>query len=206
MEIFPGSDSRHIYWEGGSCSSPGVCDLGGAWVTSADGTLHQSLAGITGPSLAPGGSQLVSVSASPTSQNNLIFAAPDGSSPRPYPLPGNLLVDYAWSPKGDELATVVAMRSDYSGKVSGNRNFLVDPHTLAVSEYAPSALLNPRVLWSPDGAYLFWIGTLPSAAGYTIGGDLVNRSSKQVTDLSDAIGQSSPDYLTVTNAAWLPLP
>ena len=36
--------------------------------------------------------------------------------------------------------------------------------------------------------------------------DLVNRSSKQVTDLSDAIGQSSPDYLTVTNAAWLPLP
>jgi hypothetical protein len=206
VEIFPASDSRHIYWESGSCIAPGVCQLGGAWVTSPDGTLHQSLTGITGPALSPDGSQLVSVSGSPTSQNSLVFAGPDGSNPRPYPLPGNLLVDYAWSPQGDELATVVAMRSDYSGKVSGNRNFLVDPHSLAVSEYAQSALLNPRVLWSPDGSYLFWIGTLPSDAGYMIGGDLVNRSSKQVTDLSDAIGQSSQDYLTVTNAGWLPLP
>ena len=55
VEIFPSSDSSHIYWESGSCSSPGVCQLGGAWVTSLDGTLHQSLAGITGPSLAPDG-------------------------------------------------------------------------------------------------------------------------------------------------------
>jgi hypothetical protein len=47
---------------------------------------------------------------------------------------------------------------------------------------------------------------MPNKAGFQIGGSLVNRSSKQITDLSDAIGQSSTDYITVTNASWLPLP
>jgi hypothetical protein len=98
------------------------------------------------------------------------------------------------------------MISGYSGKGSGNRNFLIDTHTLSVSEYAQSSLLNPKVLWSPDGSFLFWIGTIPNKTGFQIGGSLVNRSSKQVTDLSDAIGQSSTDYLSVTNADWLPLP
>ncbi|MGB8214772.1 MAG: hypothetical protein WCE68_14540 [Anaerolineales bacterium] len=206
VELYPTSDGRHIYWENGSCSSPGVCQLGGTWVTSLDGTLNQALSGVTGAALAPDGSVLVSADSSATAQNSLVFAAPDGTSPRPYPLPGNLLVDYAWSRAGDALAAVVANISGYSGKSSGNRNFLVDAHTLAVSEYPPSNLLNPRVLWSPDGSTLFWIGTTPNAAGFEIDGSLVNRTSKQVTNLGGAIGQSSPDYLAVTNAAWLPLP
>ena len=136
----------------------------------------------------------------------MVFASPDGSNPRNYSMPGTLLADYAWSPKGDSLAVVVATISDYSGKSMGNRNFLVDAHTLSVSEYAPSKLLNPSVLWSPDGSYLFWLGTLPSASGFEIEGSLVNRNSKQVTTLSDAIGQSTTNYITVTNSAWLPLP
>jgi hypothetical protein len=135
-----------------------------------------------------------------------VFASPDGSQPRKYSMPGTVLDDYAWSSKGDALAVVVATISGYSGKSSGNRNFLVDARTLTVSEYAPTKLLNPHVLWSPDGAYLFWIGTMPSTTGFAIGGSLVNRSSKQVTDLSKAIGQSSTNYLTITNADWLPLP
>jgi len=206
VELFPTSDSDHIYWESGSCSSPGVCQLEGVWVTSMDGSLNQSLTGVTEPTLAPDGNRLVSVDSSPKDQNSLVFAAPDGTNPRTYPLPGTLLADHAWSPKGDEVAVILAMISDYSGKATGNRNFLVDVRTLAVSEYAQSKLLNPRVLWSPDGTYLFWIGSMPGKGGYEIGGSLVNRKSKQVTDVSKVIGQSSTNYLTVTNADWLPLP
>ena len=83
---------------------------------------------------------------------------------------------------------------------------MVDAHTLSVSEYAQSNLLNPKVLWSPDGSYLFWMGTMPDKNGFEIGGSLVNRASKKVTDFTNAIGQSSANYLTVTNADWLPLP
>jgi Tol biopolymer transport system component len=121
-------------------------------------------------------------------------------------LPGTSLVDYAWSPAGDALAAVVAMVSDYSGKSSGNRNFVIDAQTLSVSEYAHSTLLNPKVLWSPDGSYLFWIGTVPNQTGFSIGGSLVDRASKKVNDLTNAIGQSSSNYLAVTYADWLPLP
>jgi hypothetical protein len=206
VEIYPTSDSGHIYWESGTCTSPGVCQSGDAWVSSQDGTLNQKLTGVTGPAFSAGAAHLVSEDSSPKNQNNLVFALADDSHPRSYPLPGTTLLDYAWSPQGDALAAIVTKISGYSGKGNGNRNFLVDAKTLSVSEYAPSDLLNPKVLWSPDGSYLFWIGTMPNKAGFQIGGSLVNRSSKQITDLSGAIGQSSTDYITVTNASWLPLP
>ena len=206
VELFPTSSSRYIYWESGSCSAPGVCQPAGVWVTSPDGSVNQSLTGVMGPALAPQDARLVAEDSSPKQQNLLVFASPDGSNPRTYSMPGTTLPFYAWSPKGDSLAVVVTTISGYSGKSTGNRNFLVDPKSFTVSEYAPSKLLNPLVLWSPDGAYMFWIGTLPTNTGFEIDGSLVNRSSKQVIDLGSAIGQSSADYLTVTNAAWLPLP
>ena len=200
------SDRQHIYWESGSCSSPGVCQPAGAWVSNQDGSVNQALVGVTGPALAPDGTRLVSEDSSPDNQNKLVFAAPDGSNSRSYSLPGSLLADYAWSPQGDTVAAVESMVSGYSGKSSGNRNFLVDARTLSISEYAQSKLMNSKVLWSPDGYYLFWLGTYPDKTGFQIGGSLVNRRSKQITDLSNAIGQSSENYITVTNADWLPLP
>ena len=206
VELFQTSDGGHIYWESGSCTSPGVCQLGGAWVTNPDGNLYQDLTSVTGPILSPDTTHLVSAGSTQNNQTSLIFSLPDGTNPRPYPLPGTSLVDYAWSPAGDALAAVVAMVSDYSGKSSGNRNFVIDAQTLSVSEYAHSTLLNPKVLWSPDGSYLFWIGTVPNQTGFSIGGSLVDRASKKVNDLTNAIGQSSSNYLAVTYADWLPLP
>jgi hypothetical protein len=206
VEIYPGSNRGHIYWESGSCSAPGVCQKSGAWVTSLDGKVNQELKGLTGPLISPDDGYLASGDVSANAQNILIFSSADGRAPRPYPLPGNLLIDYAWSPAGDELTVVLAMRSDYSGKVLGNRNFLISPQTLAIIEYPQSNMLNPLVLWAPDGTHLFWIGTLPSDNGFKIVGSLVSRSSKQITDLDIAIGQTSQDYLAVTNADWLALP
>ncbi len=206
IEIYPTSDSNHVYWESGSCSSPGVCQRGPTWVTSLDGTLNKELEGVTRPALAPDGKSLVSVASARNAQNNLILTSPDGSNTRPYPLPGNILVDHAWSPAGDMLAAVVSIVSDYSGKISGNRNFLIDAHSLAISEYPQSNLFNPRVLWSPDGSFLLWVGTIPGDNGFMISGTLVNRASKQVYDLDAAFGQTSPDFLAITNAGWIALP
>lgn len=206
IELYPGSDSRRLYWEAGTCASPGVCRRGGAWVTARDGSLDRALGSLAGPAAAPDGSRLAYSLPVSSNESDLGLSSPDGSDPRQVPLPGNLLTAHAWSPQGDALAAVVALRSDYSGRVSGNRNFLVDPRTLVLDEYPASSLLSPLVLWSPDGSFLFWIGTLADGDGFAIGGSLVDRRSKQVTDLGAAIGQSGTDYLLVTNAAWLPLP
>jgi hypothetical protein len=206
VEIYPTSLGNFVYWVSGSCSATGICQRDESWVYNIDGKLQKKLEGFTVPVLAPTGSLLVSRDTFTAEQNTLIISLPDGSSPRSYPLPGNSLVDYAWSLKGDALAAIVAIRSDYSGKALGNRNFLIDPLTLSIREYSQSDLLNPQVLWSPDGSSLFWIGTLPSDTGFKLGGSLVNLSSKQVSDLGAAIGQTSQDYLAVTNAKWLSLP
>ena len=206
VELYPGSNSSRIYWESGSCSAVGVCQRDGAWITSTDEKLNKALTGQIEPLLAPDGNLLASGDGSKKAQNVVAFSAADGTDLHPISLPGNTLVGYAWSPVGNELAAIVALVSDYSGKTSGYRNFLVDPQTKSVSEYATSKLLNPHVIWSPDGSKLFWVGTMPRDGGYKIGGSLVDRSSKQVTDLGAAINLKSPDYLAVTNADWLPLP
>ena len=122
IELYPTSDTSHIYWESGTCTAPGVCQLGGVWVTSLDGSLNQSLTGITGPALAPQAARLVSEDSSPKEQNYLVFASPDGSKPRKYSMPGTILADYGWSPQGDSLAVVVATISGYSGKSSMIQN------------------------------------------------------------------------------------
>jgi Tol biopolymer transport system component len=206
IELYPSADANHVYWESGTCTSTEVCNRQGAWVSGADGRLNQALTGIVRPAVAPDVSILAFDYPVTSTESDLGLAGLDGSNPQQVPLPGKLLTDYAWSPSGDVLAVVLAEVSDYSGQSSGNRNFVIDPRSRSIVEYSTSDLLHPHLLWSPDGKYLFWIGSLPADHGYRIGAELVNRSSKKTEDLSDAIGQESTDYLLVTNAAWLQMP
>ncbi len=80
VEIYPTSNDKYIYWESGTCSATGVCQRGGAWVSSLDGKLNQALEGITGPALAPDGSQLASEATATTAQNILVFTSPEGGT------------------------------------------------------------------------------------------------------------------------------
>jgi len=205
IEIFPGSTSTNIYWEDGTCTALDVCKSNSIWVSNPTGGFPTKLAGLAGPQLAPDGKTLVASDASPSELSTLIFSDQDGSNQRQYHLPGTQLLDYAWDPSSSKVAAVVALVDSYSGKTSGYRNFLVDPRTLAISEYSPSTFLHPLLLWSPDGNYLFWIGTLATKSGFTISGSLVDISTKRVTDMGTAFGQSSLDYLVITNADWLPV-
>jgi len=206
VEIYPGSNNHFVYWENGSCSALAICQREGPWVASLNGTLNQPLTGLQTPILAPDGARLVSGSSSAEQQNTLVLSAADGSDQRAYPLPGDLLVDYAWSPVDNGLAAILTNRDDYSGKVKGNRIFLIDSHTLNLIEYPPSSMLTPHLLWSPDGGTLLWLGTLEGDDGFQLAGSLVGRTSKQVTDILGLLGRSSPDYVSVTGAVWLPLP
>jgi Tol biopolymer transport system component len=206
IELYPAVDENHIYWESGSCASADVCTRTGAWVTGADGKLNQALTGIINPAVAPDGSFVAYNSPVTSTESDLGLAALDGSNLQQVPLPGKLLTNYSWSPTEELLAVVLAEVSDYSGLSSGNRNFVINPRSRAIIEYPRSDLLYPHLLWSPDGQTLFWMGSLPTDNGYKIGAELVNRTSKQITDFSDVVGQSGTDYLLITDAAWLPMP
>jgi hypothetical protein len=206
IQLYPAVDENHIYWESGSCTAPGICTPAGAWVSGVDGTLNQPLEGIASPLISPDGSALAYNYLISTVESDLGMAAPDGSSPRQIGLPGKLLTNFAWSPSGEELAVAIADVSDYTGRSAGNSHYVINPRSGAVVQFPDTELLNPQLVWSPDGKYLFWLGTLSTENGYKIGADLVDRSSRLATDLSDVVGLSGEDFLLVTNAAWLPIP
>ncbi len=138
-----GLEQRPYLLGSGSCSAPGVCQRDGVVGHQPGRKLNQSLKGLhaainfTRRRLSGFRRCFYNRSKCRGVHNTRWHISPV------YPLPGNLLVDYAWSPAGDELAVVMAMRSDYSGKVLGNRNFLVSPQTLAITEYPQSNLFEP---------------------------------------------------------------
>jgi hypothetical protein len=206
IELYPALDENHLYWESGTCTPAGLCTREGAWVSSLDGNLNRALDGISLPLVNPQERTLAFNFSVSATESDLGLAAVDGSGIQQIGLPGKLLTEYSWSPGGDLLAVVMADVSDYSGFSSGNRNLIINPTSRGTSEFPTSELMHPRVLWSPDSQFLFWLGTLPTDGGYKIGAELVDRSSKNVTDLSGALGFSGVDYLLITNAAWLPLP
>jgi hypothetical protein len=130
----------------------------------------------------------------------------DDRPARQYPLAGDLLVDYAWQPGSEWLAVNLATRSDYSGRVTGGYNYLVDSRTFSTRQLKSVTLLNPRLIWSPDGSTLLWFGTDWKEAAYSIQLWQVAADSGQALDRSGSLGLTSPDYVFVRNVAWLGRP
>ena len=117
-----------------------------------------------------------------------------------------ILAAMAWQPGRGWLAVIMDKLSDYSGGVTGTLNFLFDPQTYILRQFQSITLLNPDILWSPDGATLLWLGTDWSDNAYIIHLWQVDVVSGQMVDLTDALGLTGSDFLFVRNAAWLARP
>ena len=206
VDIYPSSDGSRFTWGSGSCDSAGLCSATGAWLTDLTSGQSQSLDGIQRPLISPDGLALASVYIPKENKSNLSFSYFDGYLPRQYPLMGDILEDFAWQPGGGWLAVNMAERSDYSGRVTGDYNFLIDPHTFSTRQLQSVNLLNPKIVWSPDGAGMLWFGTDWSDNAYIIRLWQVNVESGQSVEMTDALGLAGSDYLFVSNAVWLVRP
>ncbi len=121
-------------------------------------------------------------------------------------LPGETLVDFAWSSREPTLAIIDYDRSDYSGRVSGTRVFLYDISSSVPIELPEVAGLNNRVLWSPDGTFLLFTATELTDTGSRILLSTLRLSDLLPTDYSDAVNLTSSNELVITNIYWLSLP
>lgn len=206
VEIYPSTNGTRLTWESGACDSTGQCSQMGAWLTDLESGKSQSLSGMSRPLVSPDGQEMAYAFAPSENKSNLAFAYFSGALPREVPLAGDILADMAWQPGGSWLAVNMDERSDTSGRVTGGNNWLINAQDFTTRQLQSVTLLNPNIVWSPDGGTLLWLGTGWQDTSYSIRLWKVNVASGQVVDLSDAIGLTSSDYLFVSNAAWLARP
>lgn len=206
MEIYPSTDGTHLTWESGACDSNGQCTLAGAWLTDLASGESQSLSGLSRPLVSPDGQALAYAFVPSENNSNLAFTYFNGAQPREYPLSGDILAEMAWQPGGSWLAVNMDVRNYASGIVTGSNNYLITPQDFTSRQLQSINLLNPNIIWSPDGAMLLWLGTDWRDTHYSIRLWKVDVASGQGVDISDTLGLVGSDYLFVNNAAWLARP
>ncbi len=199
-DIATGGD---LFWQKGICSGQGVCTREGSYRTApAEADSSQPLEGTDRLKLSPDGSRIAYLYENDQGKSSLGTAASDLSSKNRIALPGDLLGDFSWSPDGTLMAVVRLDRSDYSGKVSGTRNFVVDTTNGAVKEYGESEGILGRVLFSPDGSKLLLWSTTPEGVGFTVKFNLLDTVSGVLVPFQEASPETNENFLLVTNLIW----
>jgi hypothetical protein len=206
IDLYPSTDGLRLTWESGVCSAYNTCERQGAWLTDLLTGQSRSLTGIQHPLVAPDGVAMAYEFVPEEDRLNLAFASPDGVPVRNFPLYGDILSGFAWQPQGDWLMAHLAVRSDYSGKVTDGANYLVNATTYEIRQMPSALLLNPRLVWSPDGESLAWLGTDWQEDQYAIKLFEVEAASGQATNLSSSLGVGEAGYIFVTNGDWLTAP
>ncbi len=197
--ISPGGD---IYWQKGICSGEGVCQREGVYRLKPDGGDSEKLEGIKRVRLSPDGSRIAYTYENESGKSSLGTVGTDLAQRTGIPLPGDLLGDFAWSPDGSRIAAVRYDRSDYSGKVSGTRNFQVDAQNGKPVEYPESQGILGNVRYSPQGDRILLTSSLQSGNGYTVSFQSLDPVSGIVTSLPGFSVLEAPNFLLLTNVFW----
>jgi dipeptidyl aminopeptidase/acylaminoacyl peptidase len=200
-DIATGGD---IFWQKGTCSGQGVCTREGSYRTvPSQAGASLPLEGVDRLKLSPDGNRIAYSYENDQGKSSLGTAAPDFSSKIAISLPGDLLGDFSWSPDGTRMAVVRLDRSDYSGKVSGTRNFVVDPTNGAVKEYAESEGILGRVLFSPDGSKLLLWSTIQKGNGYKVVMNFLDLATGSLLKLPDSDNLNSSNFPLLTTSYWV---
>jgi dipeptidyl aminopeptidase/acylaminoacyl peptidase len=204
IEIEDVAASGDIFWQKGACSGQGVCTREGSYRTfPAEASSSHTLEGVDRLKLSPDGSRIAYSYENDQGKSSLGTAAPDFSSKIAISLPGDLLGDFSWSPDGTLMAVIRLDRSDYSGKVSGTRNFVVDTTNGAVKEYAESEGILGRVLFSPDGSKLLLWSTVQNGDRYKILFNFLDLASGSLSQLPDSDILNRSKFPLLTNSYWI---
>jgi Tol biopolymer transport system component len=198
--LSPGGD---IYWQKGSCGGEGICQREGVFRLKVDAGASELLEGMKHVRLSPDGKQITYSYENEAGKSSLALTGIDLATRTPISLPGDLLGDFSWSPDGVRIAAVRYDRSDYSGKVSGTRNFLVDPATPGTKELPESPGLLGGAAFSPDGSKLLLSSSAQASGEYGIKFQLIDLVSGGLLPSGAMEPEASQNFLLLTNQLWL---
>ncbi|HSB91372.1 MAG TPA: hypothetical protein VLD63_15255 [Anaerolineales bacterium] len=203
QSLLPPSGPKTIVWLGQACEPEASCR--NAWWLDPTTGGQTSLTGWVRPIPDPSAEYVAYLYADDSGKNRLALAPIDRSREVHPGVPGDNILDYVWSPDGARLLVVALVRSDYSGRWFGSRQFLITPGTWEIRELPQTNTANALGLWSPDGRQVILAGTQPDGDGYDITLRRIDLTTRKVETLAPGIDLSSPNFVFVTEMAWRPV-
>jgi Tol biopolymer transport system component len=194
-----------VYWQKGSCSGEGICTREGVYRKNQGDQSSQLLEGISRVRVTSDGTTLAYAYENEQGKSSLGVAPADLSTKTGIILPGDLLGDFSWSTDGTRIAAVRYDRSDYSGKVSGTRNFLLTPGQAGNRELIESEGILGRVLFSPEGNRLLLASSLQDLGKNQVIFKIIDLGSGKVLP-AQLDPPESPNFILPTNIYWIGKP
>ena len=198
IELLPSRYAQKIFWQQGSCDLAGTCTVEKLFSTNMTGGPSLELPYPGHPAVSSDGT-LATVQSSDDTLNYLTLVK--GQETKSLYVPGNRLIDMAWSPDGSTLALSTVTVSDYSGKITENYHTLVTWPGNLKSLYFSEGKVTEKLIWSPDGKSLLLMRRVESATGYNLNFNLVDISSNAV--LPGGFSLTSEQYLGLPSLFWL---
>jgi Tol biopolymer transport system component len=205
IEVFPTLDASGVFWCAGSCISEGDCTREALIWSSIDGTIQRTMREeINRPIAAPMGDIIAYFITDALGRSQLEVAALDGSLAELIYVYGSHYMDYGWSPRGSQLAVIVADRSAYSGIITGYRYYIVNTARNASDVLSWPLGENTNLVWSPDGLRILLSGTGQTDTGFHINMTVYDLFRGQGFEVQDWEIFTSTDYVFIPRAYWIP--
>jgi hypothetical protein len=210
FELGPAPKPNEIFWAAGGCAQnpqglpfTSQCTATDWYRSASDGSTPFSLAQMANP-LRSAAAQYLAYTYLSEKSKPVLAIANTAAGGIWTPLPEGYVIDAAWSPSGRWLAALWQERSDYSGKILAQKLYLLSPSDNQVSPIDVTINQNGRLSWSPDGRWLLVTGTEAVADGYHLDLRLIPTNGGGITVLDGKINPTGPNFIYVSNLAWLP--
>lgn len=202
-ELILPSNADRLVWLSEPCGTDGRCETAASVDLIGGGV--EPLPDLLRPSFDPTGRYAAFLYEDDEQRKRLALSPTDRSRIVRPGVPGDNILDFVWSPDGSQLLVVALVRSDYSGRWFGARQFLITPGTWDLRELPQTETANALGLWSPDGHAVVLAGTQPDPSGYVVTLRRIDVDSRKIEILQPGVSLSRPNYVFVSMMAWRPL-
>jgi len=199
--IIPPTDNEVFFWYQGACDQESVCEDNSIWQTAAGKS--SPFAEVNLAVFDSSGDTYAWVEGTEGNTIILYIHHVDQSTQDFLYLPGNHVVDFTWAPLDHRLSVLTVTRSDYTGKSSDARIFIVDAETMSQLEYVGFPGLNPNAYWDDSAENLLLTSTLSNEDGYQLFFRQMDLTSGLYDTLDGDITIQSADFITIDKLFWI---
>ncbi|MFC2064839.1 hypothetical protein ACFLXB_07065 [Chloroflexota bacterium] len=193
LGLVPSRLVDRVYWQTGSCLPDSGCTLENLFVTQFFGEAAEAVNYPGVVSISPDGT-LAFVQSSENAWNYLTLV--QGSQNKSVYVPGNRLIDMAWSPDGTTLALSTVTVSSYTGKATDNWHTLVRWPAVSTALYLVEGRVTEKLAWSADGKSLLVLRRENTDTGYDLNFNQVDVNSNLI--LPGGFSLKTEQYLTIS--------